>query len=187
MPACCRFSSTWCSQCEGNAAAAEELARHTEVPEEMVALARDMIDSDLVSAGHRIRVAADSEVHSISAAFLRLAAGERFRRAGERRLAREQLRAALDVFSAAGAEPWVRRAQAELRASGATLRRDADGQPLTPSELRVATLVAEGNTNKEVASALFLSPKTVEFHLGRAYRKLGVTNRTALARALIER
>ena len=73
------------------------------------------------------------------------------------------------------------RAREELRASGATLRRRDQGDALTPSERRIAELAAEGRSNKEVATALFLSPKTVEFHLGNAYRKLGVGNRTELA------
>lgn len=81
---------------------------------------------------------------------------------------------------------WSERVVAELRASGATLRRDPSGRELTPGERRIAGLVAEGHSNKEVATLLHLSPKTVEFHLGRVYRKVGVSNRTALARALRE-
>ena len=69
-------------------------------------------------------------------------------------------------------------------ASGATLRKDPSGRELTPSELRIASLVAEGHSNKDVGALLHLSPKTVEFHLGRVYRKVGVGNHTALARAL---
>ena len=57
---------------------------------------------------------------------------------------------------------------------------------LTPSELRTATMAAEGHSNKAIADALVLSPKTVEFHLGNVYRKLGVANRTALARVLAD-
>jgi DNA-binding CsgD family transcriptional regulator len=92
----------------------------------------------------------------------------------------------LNGFLAAGAQPWVARVNGELRASGATLRRVAENEQLTPSELRIATLVAEGRSNKEVAALLVLSPRTVEFHLGHAFRKLGVPNRTALARAISE-
>jgi DNA-binding CsgD family transcriptional regulator len=76
------------------------------------------------------------------------------------------------------------RAEAELRTSGATLRASPVESELTPSEQRIARLVAEGRSNKEVAALLFLSPKTVEFHLGRIFRKLEVENRTALARRL---
>lgn len=111
-------------------------------------------------------------------------AGERYRRAGQRTLAREQLRRAHNIFAGLGASPWVDRVEQELRASGATLRRGPDASELTPSEHRIAAMVAGGRSNKEVASALYLSPKTVEFHLSRIYRKLGVANRTALVAAL---
>jgi DNA-binding CsgD family transcriptional regulator len=114
----------------------------------------------------------------------RLCFGERLRRAGQRKDAREHLRAALALFEQIGAAPWARRARSELRASGETLRRrDVDAaEQLTPRELQIALQVAEGKTNREVAAALFLSPKTVEFHLGRVYRKLGVRSRAELVR-----
>jgi DNA-binding CsgD family transcriptional regulator len=112
--------------------------------------------------------------------------GERLRRAGRRVDAREQLRSALEGFHALGAERWERRARTELRASGARLRKaTADTRDeLTPQELQVALVIAEGVTNREAAARLFLSPKTIEVHLSRAYRKLGVHNRTELARRL---
>jgi DNA-binding CsgD family transcriptional regulator len=108
--------------------------------------------------------------------------GERLRRAGQRIRAREELRAALTTFERLGAEPWVARARAELRASGETLRRRrADvADELTPQELQIALQAAEGKTNKEIGAALFLSHKTVEFHLGRVYRKLNLTSRAGL-------
>jgi DNA-binding CsgD family transcriptional regulator len=117
-----------------------------------------------------------------------LAYGERLRRAGRRRDARVQLRAALETFDELGAAPWRDRAGAELRASGETLRRRRphEAQALTPQELQVALLVAEGKTNKEVGAELFLSHKTVEFHLGRVYRKLNVGSRVGLARRFAE-
>ena len=116
----------------------------------------------------------------------RLVYGERLRRAGRRTEAREHLRGALGIFHAIGAEPWERRAQTELRASGARLRRP-DTSPrdeLTPQELQVALVVADGVTNREAAARLFLSPKTIEVHLSRAYRKLGVRTRTELSRRI---
>ena len=125
--------------------------------------------------------AADETGDHNTAAWLLLAAGERYRRAGRRRDARAALQRATALYESLGAEPWVARAREELRASGATLRRRDQGDALTPSERRIAELAAEGRSNKEVATALFLSPKTVEFHLGNAYRKLGVGNRTELA------
>ncbi|MGB2876077.1 MAG: LuxR C-terminal-related transcriptional regulator [Gaiellaceae bacterium] len=116
----------------------------------------------------------------------RLCFGERLRRAGQRRNAREHLRAALTAFEQLGAAPWARRARFELRASGETLRRRDSGggaaEQLTPQDLQIALQVAEGKTNREVGAALFLSPKTIEFHLGRVYRKLGIRSRTQLIR-----
>ena len=113
-----------------------------------------------------------------------LAFGERLRRAGQRREARVQLRAALKTFDELAATPWLERAAAELRASGETLRKRQphEAEELTPQELQIALLVAEGKTNKDVGAALFLSHKTVEFHLGRIYRKLSVGSRADLIR-----
>lgn len=146
-------------------------------------LAGDLLADDVASA--RALVArAGAEAQAFEAARLRLAAGAKLRRAGERRESRSQLRRAGDAFATLGATPWVERVTEELRASGATLRKDPSGRELTPGELRIAGLVAQGHSNKEVATLLHLSPKTVEFHLGRVYRKVGVGNRTALARAL---
>jgi DNA-binding CsgD family transcriptional regulator len=114
-----------------------------------------------------------------------LAYGERLRRGQRRRDARVQLRAAAEIFDRLDARPWAERARAELRASGETLARAGDGaEQLTPQELQIALLVTEGRTNAEVGRAVFLSTRTVEFHLSRAYRKLGVSSRTELTRRL---
>jgi DNA-binding CsgD family transcriptional regulator len=112
--------------------------------------------------------------------------GEYLRRHGRRRDSRDHLRAALEAFDHGGALPWAKRTRRELRASGLTLRRHdpAAQEQLTPQELQIAALVAEGNTNRDVAATLFLSPKTVEFHLTRIYRKLGVRSRSALVHRL---
>ena len=113
----------------------------------------------------------------------RLAYGEQLRRQGRRRDARMQLRPAHDLFAAAGARAWRERAAAELRAAG---ERVADAAPprvdLTPQELNIALLVADGKTNKEIAVALYLSPKTIEYHLANTYRKLDIHSRAELAR-----
>jgi DNA-binding CsgD family transcriptional regulator len=108
--------------------------------------------------------------------------GERLRRAGRRIDARGQLRAAHDGFDRLGAGPWAQRAAAELRATGERLgRREArSGEELTAQELQVALQAADGKTNKEAGAALFLSPKTVDFHLRRVYRKLDVRSRAEL-------
>ena len=110
--------------------------------------------------------------------------GERLRRARRAREARERLRSALERFEALGAEPWAARARAELRAAGGAVgaARQAPTRELTPQELEVALAVARGATNREVASALFVSPKTIEVHLSRIFRKLGVRSRTELAK-----
>ena len=113
-----------------------------------------------------------------------LAFGERLRRAGRRRDARDRLRASVELFDELGARPWAERARQELRASGETLRRreSLETEQLTPQELHIALQVAEGKTNKEVGAALFLSHKTVEFHLSRVFRKLDLNSRAELIR-----
>jgi DNA-binding CsgD family transcriptional regulator len=113
----------------------------------------------------------------------RLAFGARLRRAGRRIAAREQLRAAHETFEHLGAAPWAELARTELAATGETARRRqaATLDQLTPQELRVALLLAQGRTTREAAAALFLSPKTIEYHLRNAYRKLNVRSREELA------
>ncbi len=111
--------------------------------------------------------------------------GERLRRAKHRAEAREPLTAALDAFERLGARPWAERARSELRATGGPAggrRAPAAAEQLTPHELQIALLVAQGMTNREAAAALFLSPKTIEYHLGQIYRKLDVRGRAQLAR-----
>jgi DNA-binding CsgD family transcriptional regulator len=112
-----------------------------------------------------------------------LALGSFLRRSRRRVEARTHLRAALDVFDSLGAELWAERARQELRASGETARRrDADGAPaLTPSERQVADLVREGLSNRDIAGRLFVSPRTVDFHLRNVFAKLGVASRGELA------
>ncbi|MFI7024209.1 AAA family ATPase [Micromonospora sp. NPDC049900] len=114
----------------------------------------------------------------------RLAYGERLRRVGRKVDARHQLRAAVQEFEGLDAQPWAERARRELRATGEKIRRTiaGPGVELTPQERQIVAQVAAGRTNKDVAAALFLSPKTVEFHLGRAFRKLAVTSRAELVR-----
>jgi DNA-binding CsgD family transcriptional regulator len=116
----------------------------------------------------------------------RLCLGERLRRMGRRREAREPLRTALADFDALGASPWAARAAAELQATGEVVRRrdPASLDELTPQELRVATMLAGGATTRQAGAALYLSPKTVEYHLRHVYLKLGINSRAALAEAL---
>jgi DNA-binding CsgD family transcriptional regulator len=104
------------------------------------------------------------------------------RRIGERRKAVQALEEALSIFESLGAPRWEGRARTEL--GRVPSRRSVATAALTPTEELVATLVAEGRTNKEVAQALFISEKTVEANLTRIYRKLGVSSRVALASQL---
>jgi DNA-binding CsgD family transcriptional regulator len=113
----------------------------------------------------------------------RLCHGERLRRSGRRVESRRALRAAIDGFTALGSKAWLERALIELRATGAKARKRTEitRDELTAHELQVALVVARGATNREAAAALFLSPKTIEFHLAHVYRKLGLRTRTELA------
>jgi DNA-binding CsgD family transcriptional regulator len=110
-----------------------------------------------------------------------LALGAVRRRARQKRAAREALGQALEIFEHLGARLWAEKARDELTRISGRRPRSAE---LTATELQVANLVAEGRSNKEVASALFMSVHTVEAHLSRVYRKLGIRSRTELARHL---
>jgi DNA-binding CsgD family transcriptional regulator len=128
--------------------------------------------------------ACDRRVSPLERARTQLCYGERLRRGGRRVLARAQLRAALETFEALGAECWRRRAEQELAASGQHLRRGrvAPTEQLTPQELQVGLMASSGTTTREIAAALFLSPRTVELHLTRIYGKLGLRSRAELGR-----
>lgn len=116
----------------------------------------------------------------------RLGYGARLRRARRRVRAREQLRNAVDLFDGLGAAAWAELAADELAATGATARRRDTStlDQLTPRERQIALLLARGSTTREAAAALFLSPKTIEYHLRTIYRKLGIRSREALRDAL---
>ena len=88
------------------------------------------------------------------------------------------------TFDDLGAAPWADQAAAELAATGETARRRDPStlDDLTPQELQIARLLAEGKTTREAAAAIFLSPKTVEYHLRHVYQKLGINSREELAR-----
>jgi DNA-binding CsgD family transcriptional regulator len=115
-----------------------------------------------------------------------LAYGARLRRARQRVRARDELRAAHASFDRLGATLWADVAAAELAATGETARRRdvTTIDELTPQELQIAMLLAAGRTTREAAAAVFLSPKTIEYHLRHVYRKLDINTREALADAL---
>ena len=140
-------------------------------------------DDSAFAAYERALAAHEQDTNRFEAARTRLLYGERLRRAGRRVDARVQLRAALDEFAATDLLAWAKRAAQELDATGATARPrgPVPEEPLTSQETRVALLVAKGQSNKEVAAALFLSPKTVEHHLGSVFRKRGYRSRAELA------
>jgi DNA-binding NarL/FixJ family response regulator len=114
------------------------------------------------------------------------ALGAALRRAGKRADAREPLREALDLAHRCGAHGLAERTREELVAAGAKPRREALSgvEALTPSELRVARMAAEGLTNREIAQSLFVTIRTVQGHLSQAFQKLGVESRAELERSL---
>jgi DNA-binding CsgD family transcriptional regulator len=115
--------------------------------------------------------------------------GEWLRRERRRREAREQLTAARDMFIFMGAQAFAERARTELAATGEQAHRRiglSSVELLTAQEARIAELVGEGASNADIATQLFISPRTVEYHLHKVFRKLDVSTRTQLARLLLE-
>jgi DNA-binding CsgD family transcriptional regulator len=110
--------------------------------------------------------------------------GEWLRRERKRMPARLHLRAAADLFHALGTPSWAQRAEAELHATGETARKRTIPtlSQLTPQELKIAGLVAEGLTNRDIAAQLFLSPRTIDYHLHKVFSKLGIRSRAELIR-----
>lgn len=126
---------------------------------------------------------------SFGRARTQLAYGEMLRRNRRRTNARVHLRGALETFELMGAAPWARRARAELRVSGESgLARETDEQfeMLTPQELQIAHLVGSGFSNREIGARLFLSHRTIEYHLHKMFGKLSVTSRAELVRLVVE-
>ncbi|MGW1563156.1 AAA family ATPase [Streptomyces sp. NPDC002144] len=116
----------------------------------------------------------------------RLLFGEWLRRRKRRSEARKQLRAAYESFDTFGAVPYAERARLELLATGATARRRSEETrfDLTPRERQVASMAASGLTNGEIATTLFVTASTVEFHLSKVFRKLGITSRKQIPGAI---
>jgi ATP/maltotriose-dependent transcriptional regulator MalT len=124
-----------------------------------------------------------AEPSALADARTNLHLGAHLRRRRRRAEARAHLRRALETFERLGAAGWAERAAAELRASGETARRrdPTTRDELTPQERQIARLVAAGASNREAAQQLFLSPRTVEYHLRKVFQKLGIASRAELA------
>ena len=154
----------------------------------MVARCQGLVATDLDDASRafeRSLASHEAQPDRLEVARTRLLHGMRLRRGGRRVDARTQLEAARREFVAMDLTFWAERAAHELAGTGERVHtRGATREPLTSQETRVALLVAQGLKNREVAAALFLSPKTVEHHLGAVLRKRGLRSRTELARAL---
>jgi DNA-binding CsgD family transcriptional regulator len=116
----------------------------------------------------------------------RLVYGEWLRREGRRVDAREQLREAYEALAATGAQAFAERARRELLATGETVQRltAQTRDLLTPQESQIARLAAEGHTNPEIGAQLFISPRTVEYHLRKVFGKLDISSRRELSGAL---
>jgi DNA-binding CsgD family transcriptional regulator len=114
--------------------------------------------------------------------------GEWLRREGRRADARDQLRAALDLFDQMGAEAFAERSRRELLATGETVRKRSDDarHQLTAQEHQIARLAADGLSNQEIAAELFLSVRTIEWHLRKVYANLGINSRRQLRAALLQ-
>ncbi|GES29917.1 AAA family ATPase [Streptomyces angustmyceticus] len=159
----------------------------------LLARSRALLASDDATAAGLFAEAL--ELHSgsvpVEKARTELYFGESLRRARRRREARGHLRSAAATFARVGAGPWAERARQELRAAGESPQADGAGARsgegrFTPQEVRIARLAAEGSTNKEIAARLFLSSRTVEYHLYKIFPRLGITSRRELVRLFHE-
>lgn len=166
-------------------AAYQRASAHAATPESHALLARcrGLVESSEDAFTEALRL----HTNSFEAARTALLLGERLRRAQRPGEARAHLRMAWETFERAGARPWARRAQGELRAAGESGQAPPPAvlDALTPQELRIAGLVADGLSSKQIAAQLILSPRTVEYHLYKIYPKLGIGSRTELARLVV--
>jgi DNA-binding CsgD family transcriptional regulator len=147
----------------------------------------DALQNQAADTGESLRraLATDLSRWPFERARLQLAYGTTLRHNRRRRESRSYLRAAGETFEGLGARRWADWAWQELRASGETVRRAEDrSASLSPQELQIAIMAAQGLTNRQIASQLFLSPRTVSTHLYRIYPKVGVTTRGELHRVL---
>jgi DNA-binding CsgD family transcriptional regulator len=145
--------------------------------------------SDGEAADALYREAIDCLTHTriaVHVARARLLYGEWLRRQGRRLDAREQLRAAYQAFGDMGAQAFAERARGELLATGETVRKRTVEtlDELTPQEAQIARLARDGHTNAEIGAQLFISPRTVEYHLRKVFAKLGIDSRRDLRKVL---
>ncbi|WP_371782286.1 helix-turn-helix transcriptional regulator [Streptosporangium subroseum] len=161
-------------------------ARHVRQPSsDAIALrCRALVEEDEAHFVHAVHLH-EEDTQPYEQARTQLAYGEWLRRARRRADARAQLRGALEIFDRLGSELWAERSRAELRATGdvpaAPRRADDPLSVLTPQERQVVRLAANGASNRDIAAQLFLSPRTVGYHLYKAFPKLGITSRAQLA------
>lgn len=192
------------SRCGETAAAAEALARLSEradasgtdtalgIAARSRALVGDASDPAATDAEYRAALThLERSPALVYRARTHLVYGEWLRRANRRAEARVQLRTAYDLLSDMGAEGFAARCRRELQATGDPVQRRTDHQggpaiALTTQERHITRLVREGYTNSEIGAQLFISPRTVEWHLGRIFAKVGVTSRRELRTAAAE-
>jgi DNA-binding CsgD family transcriptional regulator len=174
------------------AAACEELSRRTRASGTDWALGIEARGRALLSDDEALYLESIKRLErsraAVELARSRLLYGEWLRRANRRSEAREQLRATYESFSRIGAPAFAERARRELLATGETVRRiTAETRDvLTPQEIQVARLAGEGQSNPEIGAQLFISPRTVEYHLHKVFRKLDVGSRKELRAALAD-
>ena len=170
----------------GHLARYEAWAQRSSDPKAVALLARcrALVDEPHAEEHFEDAIALADNLPPFDQARTELLYGEWLRRQRRRVDARRHLRAALELFGRSGASPWEARAQAELRASGETARKrdPTTRDQLTPQELQISRLVASGMTNPEVAANLFLSSRTVDYHLRKVFTKLEIASRAELAR-----
>jgi DNA-binding CsgD family transcriptional regulator/tetratricopeptide (TPR) repeat protein len=163
----------------------QDWAERYRSPESLALLARcqALIDEAGAQEHFARSIELSSALSPFDAARNELLYGEWLRRHRRRIDARRHLRCALECFGRLGMSPWEARARSELRASGETARRRDPStlDQLTPQELQIARLVAGGKSNPEVAAQLFLSPRTIDYHLRKVFAKLNIASRSELA------
>jgi DNA-binding CsgD family transcriptional regulator len=157
------------------------------IPTAALARCRGLLTSGEAAVRHfeEALCADDQDTRPLERARIHLLLGETLRRSRQRAQSRVHLRAAMETFDRLAVTPWAERARSELRATGETVaRRDpSEAAHLTPQELQIAQYAAAGDSNADIAAKLFLSRRTVEYHLAKVYTKTGVSSRHELSTA----